>query len=222
MRKQKSGAMQINRATTWWSRRSLVSSLVAVPALVALTACSGSPPSVPTQPTVQAAATQAVAAASPAVATLQANASPAVATAQAASSPVAGTVTSVIGTAVTSVSPMASPSPSPAASLPLRIADASLGDATPWVSIENSGDAPIGLNGWQLQVGEAVAELPPGTTVPAGGALTLHPGVGLSGNGELYLGNAGDAVATAALPGTPVRLTDPAGHVQAESTVPRY
>lgn len=214
-----------------WRRRSLISSLVAVPALIALTACGGAAPSVPSQPTVQAVVTQVVGGASPAAATMQAAASPAAATIQAAvgpagatlqagASPAAGTAVSLAGTAIAGASPMASPSP--AAQAPLRIADASLADATPWLSIQNDSDTPIEVGGWRLSVGAVSAELPAEAVVPSGGSLTLHAGTGLSSDDELYLGNAGDALASAALPGTPVRLTDEDGRVVSEVTVPRF
>jgi hypothetical protein len=200
------------------ARRSLISTLVAVPALVALVACSGGPPA---QPNVPVASTQAAAGAtliaSPA-ATAMAAASPAMGTAQAAASPAMATAAAMMG------SPVASPSPSPAAGGPgsLRIADASLADATPWLSLQNDGDAPIEVGGWQLQVGEASAELPESAVVQPGSSLTLHAGAGMSSDDELYLGNAGDALAAAALPGAPVRLTDDDGQIISEVTVPRF
>src|SRR3954454_5058720 len=98
-----------------WPRRWLISSLVAVPALVSSIACSSGAPAVPSQPTVQAAATQVSAAASPVVATAQAAAP----TVQAAASPVTATAGALAGTAIAAASPvataLASPSPSPAA-----------------------------------------------------------------------------------------------------------
>ena len=225
-----------------------VTSLFASAALVALTACTGSPEA-PSKPTVQAVATQAVgvaqsgaatavAGASPAAATAVAAASPAAATAQAAASPVAATVqagaapagatvSTIVGTAVGASPPQASPSPSPAAlapssQAPLRIADASLADATPWLSIQNDGTAPVDVSGWHLQVGSASAELPDDAVVQPGAALTLHVGEGVNSEDELYLGNAGIRLASAALPGTPVRLTDEGGRVVTEVTVPRF
>ena len=219
----------------FWRAGRLISTLVAVPALVALTACGGAAPAAPSQPTVQAAATQAVGAAasgastavagaSPAAATAQAAASPAAATAQAGAASVSGTAASVVGTAVSAVPPLASPSPSPspAAQAPLRIADASLSDATPWLSIQNDGDAAVDVGGWQLQVGTASAELPDNAVIEPGGTLTLHAGTGMSSEDEVYLGDAGDALASAALPGSPVRLSDENGQVVAEVTVPRF
>jgi hypothetical protein len=203
-----------------WLRRSLISTVVAVPALLALTACGGAAPAPPSKPTVQAAATQVVAGASPAAATMQAAASPAAATLQAAASPAAGTAAALTGTVVAGASPMASPSPAAQASL--RIADASLADATPWVSIMNDSEEPVEVGGWQLQVGSASAALPDSAIVPPGGTLTLHAGDGMSSDDELFLGTAGDALASAALPGTPVRLSDGAGQLIHEVTVPRF
>ncbi|MCC7368959.1 MAG: lamin tail domain-containing protein [Chloroflexi bacterium] len=219
------------------TRRALVSSLIAVPALVVVTACAGSPPAAPSQPTVQAATTQVVAAASPAAATVQAAASPAAATVQAAASPAMATAqaaaspmatqgAAVVATAAAGLAPMASPSPgaSPAAqgNGALRIADASLADSTPWLMLQNAGDEPVAVGGWTLQVGAAHAELPTDAVVEPGATLTLHAGAGLSSDDELFLGNAGDALAAAALPGTPVRLMDANGRLQAETTVPRF
>lgn len=235
MQKNDSNVLDVARAGRGWSRRSLVASFVAVPALIALTACSGGAPTLPSQPTVQAASTQVVAAASPVAATAQAAASPVMATAQAAASPVAATMVAgaspaatsgaaIVATAAAGLAPMASPSPSPAAQVQggLRIADASLSDSTPWLSIQNSSDEAIPLAGWKLQVGQAAAELPVDAVVQPGSALTLHAGTGLSSDDELFLGNAGDALAAAALPGTPVFLTDAQGKVHAQTTVPRF
>jgi hypothetical protein len=229
-----------------WSRRSLMASFVAVPALLALTACSGAAPTPPTQPTVQAASTQIVAAASPAAATAQAGASPALATMQAGASPAMATVqagaspaiatmqagaspaaaagAAVVATAAAGLAPMASPSPSPAAMGPggLRIADASISDSTPWLSIQNSTEEAVPMAGWTLQIGAATAELPVDAVVQPGAMLTLHAGTGLSSDDELFLGNAGDALAAAAMPGTAVTLTDPDGKVHAQTTVPRF
>jgi hypothetical protein len=224
--------------------RTLLSTLVAVPALVAMTACGGAAPTTPTQPTVQAAATQAVgaaasgaatvqagaspaastavAAASPAMATAQAGASPAAATMQAGAAQAGATSASIVGTAVGSIPALASPSPSPAAQAPLRITDASLADATPWLSIQNSSDEAVDVSGWRLQVGTASAELPDNAVVEPGGTLTLHAGSGMSSEEEVYLGDAGMTLASAALPGAPVRLTNESGTVVSEVTVPRF
>jgi hypothetical protein len=210
------------RARVRW----LCSAAIAVPALVALTACSGAAPAAPSQPTVQAAATQVTGAAASGAATAVAAASPAAATAVAAASPVATTAAGAVGTAVGAIaglaSPSPSPSPSPAAQLPVRIVDASLADATPWLSLKNDGNAPIDVGGWRLQVGNASAALPENAVVEPGGSLTVHAGEGVSAGDELYLGNAGDALASAAMPGAPVRLSDHHGAIVAEVTVPRF
>ena len=231
--------MQMNDSTSLnparsgrgWSRRSLVASLVVAPVLVALTACSGEAPTPPTKPTVQAAATQVVAAASPAAATIQAAASPAMATAQAAASPAlataqagaspaAATGAAVVATTVTGILPLRAPVRVPARQRKgqgtIRIADATISDSTPWLSIQNSSEEPIPLGGWKLQVGQATAQLPADAVVQPGAALTLHAGTGLSSDDELFLGNAGDALAAAAMPGTPVDLTDAEGKVRAD------
>ncbi len=218
----------------WWLSGRHVTYLVAAGAMVAMTACS-STPAAPSKPTVQAVATQAVGAAqsgaatavagaSPAAATAVAAASPAAATAQAAAAPAGATAVSVAGTAVGAIPSLASPSPSPspAAQVPLRIADASLADATPWLSLQNDGTTPVDVGGWQLQVGAASAALPEDAVVQPGAALTIHAGEGMSSEDEVYLGDAGDLLASAAIPGTPVRLTDGTGRIVTEVTVPRF
>lgn len=206
--------------------RRLLLSLTAGAGLLALAACTSAsaPPTGPTQPTVQAAATQVVGAASPVVATAQAAASPAVGTAQALASPVAGTAQAVVGTAVAVASPVATAlaSPSPRSEVPVRIADASLSDATPWLSIRNDSDTPMDLGGWRLEVGGTAVSLPDDAVVRPGETLTLHAGEGPSSEHELYLGAEGESLIRAALPGTPVRLRDETGQIVAEATVPRF
>jgi hypothetical protein len=215
--------------------------LTAIAALALATACAGGTPTPPSQPTVQAAATSAVgqgasavgtaqAAASPAAATLQAAASPAAATAQAGASGITASGAAVSETAIAAVRSVASPSPSPSPAAlgsqgsqgALRISDASLADATPWLSIQNTSNEAVELGGWHLQVGAANAPLPEEATVEPGGTLTLHAGDGLDNGDEVYLGAAGDALASAALPGAAVRLTDERGQVVTEVTVPRF
>lgn len=207
-------------------RHWLISSLIAVPALATLIACTSGAPTAPTQPTVQAAATQVSAAASPVVATAQAAAP----TVQAAASPVTATAGALAGTAVAAASPVAtalaspSPSPSPAAlgPAPIRIADASLADATPWVSLQNTGNAPIDVGGWRLAVGNQTASLPEDAKIEPGATLTLHAGDGTDSDHEVYLGSDGNALVSAAQPGALVRLTDDDGQTVAQTTVPRF
>lgn len=219
---------------SWWNGRRLTS-IFAVTALLASAACTGTTPEPPSKPTAQAVATQAVGAAqsgaatavagaSPAASTAVAAASPAVATAQAGAAPAGATVSTIVGTAVGAIPPLGSPSPSPspAAQGSLRISDASLADATPWLSLQNDGDAPVEIGGWRLEVGTASAALPENAIVQPGSALTLHAGEGMSSESELFLGDAGEVLASMALPGTPVRLTDGSGQVMTEVTVPRF
>jgi hypothetical protein len=216
-------------------RRWLISTLVAVPALVSLIACSSGAPSAPSQPTVQAAATQISAAASPAIATVQAAAptvqaaaQAAAPTIQAAASPVTATAAVLAGTAVARgeaaatafASPSPSPSPAALAPAPVRIADASLADATPWVSLQNTSTAPVDVGGWHLEVGNQSATLPDDGVIEPGTTLTLHAGDGPSTDREIYLGSTGEALVSAARPGALVRLTDAAGQVEAQTTVP--
>ena len=207
-----------------WRNGRQVSTVVAVSAMLALTACGGSAPAAPSKPTVQAVATQAVGAAQSGAATAVAGASPAAATAIAGASPAAATAQAAAAPAVATIQALASPSPSPspAAQAPLRIADASMADATPWLSIQNDGNTPVDIGGWRLQVGTASAELPEDAVVQPGAALTLHAGQGMNSDDEVYLGDPGDLLASAALPGTPVRLTNGTGRVVTEVTVPRF
>ena len=199
------------------------------PVLVSLVACSGAP-AAPSQPTIQAAATQVSAAASPVIATAQAAAptvQAAASTVQAAASPAIATASALTGTAIAAASPaataLASPSPSPAALAPaqVRIADASLDDATRRASLQNTGTVLVDVGGWRLEVGNQSAMLPDGDTIEPGTTLTLHAGDGPSSDREVYLGSTGQALVSAAQPGAPVRLTDGAGQVVAQTTVPR-
>ena len=207
--------------------RGLISTLAAIPALISLVACTGgSAPTVPSQPTVQAATTQVTGAVSPIAATAQAAAP----TVQAAASPVAGAAGALAGTAVAAVSPIAtalaspSPSPSPAAVLPapVRIVDASLADATPWVSLQNASNTPVDVGGWRLEVGTQAASLPTDAAIEPGETLTLHAGDGTSSDHVIYLGQSGEALVSAAQPGAQVRLTDDTGRVVTQTTVPRF
>jgi len=204
--------------------------------LISLVACSGaSAPAAPSQPTVQAAATQVSNAVSPIAATAQAAAptvqaaAQAVApTVQAAASPAVATAGALSGTAVAAASPvataLASPSPSPAAEIPapVRIADASLTDDTPWVSLKNDGSTPVDVGGWRLEVGTQAAALPDDAAIEPGETLTLHAGDGPSSDHEIYLGASGQALISAAQPGTFVRLTDDEGRMVTQTTVPRF
>jgi hypothetical protein len=207
-------------------RRALLS-FVAVGLLAAtVSACGGAAPTPPSQPTIQAVATQAVSTGASAAGTAQAAASPAVATVVAAASPAATSAATLAGTAVAGLSAQASPSPSPSprplAAAPIRIADASLADSTPWMSIQNTSNQAVDMGGWQLQVGAATAEIPEASVVEPGSTLTLHAGSGPSSEDELYLGDAGNRLASAAQPGAPVRLTDGRGQIVTEATVPRF
>src|SRR5215208_7082600 len=56
-------------------------------------------------------------------------------------------------------SPAAKPSPSPAVA-GLQILDATLADATPWVSLRLTGGEPQIVSGWRLEVGEQAVTIP--------------------------------------------------------------
>ena len=159
---------------------------------LALAACTPSTPA-PSQP--KPTATRAAGAASPVAAEARAGASPSV------SAP---------------ASPRSSVGPQ------VRIADASLADSTPWLSLRNTGDEAISLAGWRLEVGDRAAIVPEGTTLEPGRALTLLARDDINTGTEVFLGADGAGLMQAALPGTPVRLVDTAGKVWAETTVPRF
>lgn len=133
-----------------------------------------------------------------------------------------GAVASPAAKASPGTSAQASASPSPAAEPTIQIADASLADATPWVSIRLTGGEPVIVTGWRLEVGDRGATIPENAILQPGEVLTLHARAGRSSEREIFLGTEGDALALAAKPGTRVRLLDTTGKVVAESTVPRF
>jgi hypothetical protein len=118
-------------------------------------------------------------------------------------------------------SPAAKPSPSPAVA-GLQILDATLADATPWVSLRLTGGEPQIVSGWRLEVGDQAVTIPGNAIVQPDDTLTLHAGEGRSSDREVFLGPESNALALAAKPGTRVRLLDATGAVKAETTVPRF
>jgi hypothetical protein len=124
-----------------------------------------------------------------------------------------------------SASPRAGASPSPSPSVPLarvEITDASIGDATPWISLKNTSGDPIILTGWKLQVGDQTATIPGNAIAQPGETVTMHVESGESSERDIYLGTEGEALAKAGAPGTPVKLMDPDGKQVSETTIPRY
>ena len=113
-------------------------------------------------------------------------------------------------------------SPSPVAADPLQIVDATLADATPWVSIRLADGEPLIVSGWRLEVGSQSIVVPGNAIVQPGETLILHAGEGRSSEREVYLGPESYALALAATPGARVRLIDSSGQVAAETTVPRF
>lgn len=118
-------------------------------------------------------------------------------------------------------SPAAKPSPSPAVA-GLQILDATLADATPWVSLRLTGGEPQIVSGWRLEVGDQAVTIPGNAIVQPDDTLTLHAGEGRSSDREVFLGPESTALALAAKPGARVRLLDETGAVKAETTVPRF
>lgn len=115
-----------------------------------------------------------------------------------------------------------SPSPSPSPEARLQILDATLADATPWVSIRLTDGEPQIVSGWRLEVGDKSIVVPGNAIVQPGDTLTLRVGEAQSSDREVYLGADSYALALAATPGTRVRLVDSTGKVAAETTVPRF
>jgi hypothetical protein len=126
--------------------------------------------------------------------------------------------------AKTSASPSASPKPgaSPVASNVIEIADATMADATPWITLRLADGEPVIVSGWKLEVGTQSATVPGNAILNPGDTLTLRAGDGLSSDREIFLGAESQAMALAAAPGARVRLIKPTGEVAAETTVPRF
>src|SRR5687768_805884 len=106
-------------------------------------------------------------------------------------------------------SPQASRSPSPQPEALLQILDATLADATPWVSLRLSEGEPLIVSGWRLEVGSQSIIIPGNAIIQPGETLTLRAGEGLSSDREIFLGPESHQVALAATPGARVRLINP-------------
>jgi len=113
-------------------------------------------------------------------------------------------------------------SPSPRAGGPIEILDATLADATPWVSLRLHEGEPLIVSGWRLEVGSQSVVIPGNAIIQPGETLILRAGAGESSDREIFLGPESYPVALAATPGTRVRLLNPEGGVAAETTVPRF
>ena len=172
--------------------RHLVVSLLIASLALALAACTSSAPA---SPTPKPAATQGA---------VKSTSSPAAAK----PSPAAG------------ASPQASPSPR--AQGPVEILDATLADATPWVSLRLNDGEPLIVSGWRLEVGNQSIVIPGNAIIQPGDTLTLRAGEGRSSDREIFLGPDSHPVALAATPGARVRLVNPDGQIVAETTVPRF
>jgi hypothetical protein len=175
-----------------WPARHLTISFLMASSLLALAACTSSAPPAATSKPTQSAAR------------------PTAAAADAKASPSPG------------ASPQASPSPSPRPEAVLQILDATLADATPWVSLRLTDGEPLIVSGWRLEVGNQAITVPGNAIIQPGDSLILRAGEGRSSEREIFLGPESHAVALAATPGTRVRLVNATGQVAAETTVPRY
>ena len=121
---------------------------------------------------------------------------------------------------VAGASPQASPSPG--AEGLIQILDATLADATPWVSLRLSEGEPQIVSGWRLEVGTQSIVIPGNAIIQPGDTLTLRAGEGRSSDREVFLGAESYPVALAATPGARVRLVNASGEIAAETTVPRF
>ncbi len=104
----------------------------------------------------------------------------------------------------------------------MQILDATLADATPWVSLRLSDGEPLIVSGWKLEVGTQSIVIPGNAIIQPGETLTLRAGEGRSSDREVFLGPDSYPVALAATPGARVRLVKDTGEVVAETTVPRF
>jgi hypothetical protein len=104
----------------------------------------------------------------------------------------------------------------------LQILDATLADATPWVSLRLTDGEPQIVSGWRLEVGNQSIVIPGNAIIQPGDTLTLRAGVGQSSDREIFLGPDSYALALAATPGARVRLVNTTGEVAVETTVPRF
>jgi hypothetical protein len=175
------------------SPRHLIAALFLTLCLAFLSACGGSAPATPTPKPAAPKATTAPTSKPAAKASPAAGASPA-------------------------ASPGASPSPSPVAENPIEILDATLADATPWVSLKLDSGEPVIVSGWRLEVGTQSVVIPGNAILNPGDTLTLRAGEGRSSDREIYLGAESHQVALAASPGARVRLVDTTGRMVAETT----
>jgi hypothetical protein len=173
--------------------RHLIVSLLMASSLLALAACTSSTPAAPAKP------------------------APTQGAAKPTSSPSAAKPSASPG-----ASPQASPSPSPRPEALLQILDATLADATPWVSLRLTEGEPLIVSGWRLEVGNQAIVIPGNAIIQPGDTLTLRAGEGQSSDREIFLGAESYALALAATPGARVRLVNPTGEVAAETTVPRF
>ena len=223
----------------WLAQSSLVI------AATALAACApGAAPSAPTTPTIGAAATQAVAGASPAAKTAVAGASPAAATVVAGASPAATQVVAAASPAATQAAAAASPiatqvaaaaSPiatqaaaaAPAvatqvtAASPVRFAGVNLSPTDTTITIQNAGTSAVDMSGWELRVGSATATMPANVSAGPGDTVTVHTASGNSSGRDVYLGAQAAALLSGLQPGANIQLVNAQGAVQAEFMIPR-
>jgi Lamin Tail Domain len=106
------------------------------------------------------------------------------------------------------------------AAAPVRVADARVTTNDAMVTLQNTGQQTVNLSGWSLQVGTARTQLPQGFTVPPAKMVNVHTTSGSNTDGDLYLGQDAQALATQLQPGATIALADPSGGTVSSFVVP--
>jgi len=179
-------------------------------------------------PTVQAIATQAAptaqALATSAAPTARAVATNAAPTAQAVETNAAPTAQALATTAAPTIQAVATQAApigaTVTAAAPVRVADARVTTNDAMVTLQNTGQQTVNLSGWSLQVGTARTQLPQGFTVPPAKMVNVHTTSGSNTDGDLYLGQDAQALATQLQPGATIALADPSGGTVSSFVVP--
>jgi hypothetical protein len=164
-------------------------------------------PSVTVGPTVQAAATQAVAP------TTQALANQAAPTVSAAATQIAPTAQALANTAAPFAATVTT-------SAPVRVTNVKVETTDSTVALQNVGNQAVDLSNWSLQVGTVHTQLPAGLNVPPGQTVTVHTGSGTSSPTDVYLGTDAQAIASQLRPGVQIVLANPSGSPVSSFVVP--
>ncbi len=103
---------------------------------------------------------------------------------------------------------------------PVQVVNAQVGTTDSTITLRNAGMSSVDLSGWTLRAGSTSVRVPGSPTVPPGGTITLHTGQATSTAGEVYLGQEGQMLAQALLPGATVLLVDPSGAIASQFMIP--